>query len=157
MRARTSPSQACGSTLLSLAVPISVYMNAARSPPRSEPANSHAFLPSAMPRRARSAALLVRQMRPSVRNRVKSLGAEYVRLDQQIQRPERRGAGADLVGERRQAELHAFAGIAVALSVERLVRPELLEQDHGEEARPEQTARGGVERRRRLRSAAPPR
>ena len=43
MRARTSASQACGSMSLSFAVPISVYMNAARSPPRSEPANSHAF------------------------------------------------------------------------------------------------------------------
>ena len=55
--------------LLSFAVPMSVYMNAARSPPRSEPANSHAFLPRATPRSARSAALLVRQIRPSSRNR----------------------------------------------------------------------------------------
>ena len=41
-------------------------MSAARSPPRSEPANSQALRPRAMPRRARSAALLVRQMRPSL-------------------------------------------------------------------------------------------
>src|ERR1700704_4824775 len=32
------------------------FITAARSPPRSEPANSHDFLPSAMPRSARSAA-----------------------------------------------------------------------------------------------------
>src|SRR3981189_3092638 len=58
MRASTSASQACGSTLLRLAVWISVYITAAHSPPRSEPANSHA--------------LLVRQMRPSSRKRVKA-------------------------------------------------------------------------------------
>src|SRR5262249_57218117 len=40
MRASTSASQAWGSTSLSLAVWISVSMTAARSPPRSDPANS---------------------------------------------------------------------------------------------------------------------
>jgi hypothetical protein len=40
---------------------------AARSPPRSLPANSQAFLPRATPRSARSAALLVRQTRPALR------------------------------------------------------------------------------------------
>src|SRR5713226_7479235 len=48
---------------------IRLYMNAARSPPRSEPANNHARRPRAIPRTARSAALLERQMRPSSRNR----------------------------------------------------------------------------------------
>ena len=62
---RASASEACGSTSLSLAVMISVVMAAARSAPRSEPAKSHDFLPSANPRRARSAALFVRQTRPS--------------------------------------------------------------------------------------------
>ena len=47
-------------------------MSAARSPPRSDPANSHAFLPRATPLKARSAALLVRQMRPSCSKRVKA-------------------------------------------------------------------------------------
>src|SRR5216684_303085 len=42
------------------------------SPPRSEPANNQARRPRAMPRSARSAALLVRQMRPSARNLVKA-------------------------------------------------------------------------------------
>ena len=37
---------------------MSVYMRAARSAPRSDPANSHDFLPRAKPRSARSAALL---------------------------------------------------------------------------------------------------
>ena len=58
MRARTSASHALGSTSLSLAVVMREYMAAARSPPRSLPENSQAFRPRAMPRRARSAALL---------------------------------------------------------------------------------------------------
>jgi hypothetical protein len=66
-----SASQAWGSTSFILAVTIRLYMNAARSPPRSEPANSHDLRPSAMPRRARSAALFERQMRPSVKKRLK--------------------------------------------------------------------------------------
>ena len=73
MRRSTSASQACGSTLLSLAVAISVYIAAARSPPRSEPAKSQFLRPMAMPRSARSAALLVKQMRPSLRKRVKAV------------------------------------------------------------------------------------
>src|SRR3954453_14634386 len=47
MRARTSASQACGSTSFNLAVPIRLYIAAPRCPPRSEPANSHDFLPRA--------------------------------------------------------------------------------------------------------------
>src|SRR5438045_882201 len=65
MRSSTSASQACGSMALSLAVSIRVNIAAARSPPRSEPANNQDLRPIAIPRSARSAALLVRQMRPS--------------------------------------------------------------------------------------------
>lgn len=61
MRASTSVSQASGSTPFSLAVTIRVYIIAARSPPRSEPTNSHAFPPRATLRSSRSAALFVRQ------------------------------------------------------------------------------------------------
>src|SRR5215213_9167810 len=43
MRASTSASQARGSTPFSLAVMMREYMAAARSPPRSLPANSHDF------------------------------------------------------------------------------------------------------------------
>ena len=67
---RPSASQACGSTPLSLAVPIRLYITAARSPPRSGPQNSQDLRPSAMPRSARSAALLLTQIRPSSRKRV---------------------------------------------------------------------------------------
>src|SRR4029077_13650524 len=70
MRARTSASQACGSTSFILAETMRLYMAAARSPPRSEPAKSHDFLPRAMPRSARSAALFDKQIRPSSRKRV---------------------------------------------------------------------------------------
>jgi hypothetical protein len=41
----------------------------ARSPPRSDRANSHDFRPRAIPRSSRSAALLLRQMRPCVVSR----------------------------------------------------------------------------------------
>jgi hypothetical protein len=59
MRRKTSASQACGPMPLSLAVAMRVYIAAARSPPRSEPANSHDRRPSAMPRNGRPAARLV--------------------------------------------------------------------------------------------------
>ena len=72
MRERTSASHACGSTPFIFAVTMRLYMAAARRPPRSDPQNSHDFLPSAMPRRPRSAALFERQTRPSSRNKVKA-------------------------------------------------------------------------------------
>ena len=49
---------------LSQTVPMSVYITAARTPPRSEPADNQLRLPGAIPRRALSTALLVRQMAP---------------------------------------------------------------------------------------------
>src|ERR1700755_3013096 len=70
--ASTSASQACGSTSFIFAVTMRLYIAAARCPPRSEPAKSHDFLPRAIPRSARSAALFDRQMRPSPRKRVKA-------------------------------------------------------------------------------------
>src|ERR1035437_11010164 len=73
MRARTSASQVCGSMSFILAVTIRLYITAARSPPRSEPQNNQDFLPRAIPRTPRSAALLDRQMRPSSRNRVNAI------------------------------------------------------------------------------------
>jgi hypothetical protein len=59
-----------GSTSLRRAVAIGLYMKAARSPPRSEPANSQALRPMAGGRLDRSTALFERQMRPSVRKRL---------------------------------------------------------------------------------------
>jgi hypothetical protein len=71
-------------------------------------------------------------------------------LDQGMQRRQRGCAGADLVGQRRQAEIDALSGVAFGLPVQRLVLAELLEQDHGEQARAGPAARRRVERRRRL-------
>ena len=48
MWARTSASQACGSTPFILAVTIRLYMAAARRPPRSDPQKSHDFRPRAI-------------------------------------------------------------------------------------------------------------
>src|SRR5258705_5765892 len=62
MRARTSASQACGSTSFILAVTIRLYMTAVRCPPRSEPQNNYDFRPRAIPRTPRSAALFDRQI-----------------------------------------------------------------------------------------------
>ena len=44
MRASTSASHACGSTSFIFAVTMRLYRLAARTPPASEPANSHDFL-----------------------------------------------------------------------------------------------------------------
>ena len=49
----TAASQARVSTSFSFAETTSQYIAAARSPPRSKPANSRAFLPRAVPRSAR--------------------------------------------------------------------------------------------------------
>jgi hypothetical protein len=58
-----------GGDVVELGGDLKLYMNAARWPPRSLPANIHARRPRATPRNALSAVLLVRQRRPSVRNR----------------------------------------------------------------------------------------
>jgi hypothetical protein len=71
-------------------------------------------------------------------------------FDQCMQRTQRRGAGAHLVGQRRQAQRDALTRVALALPVQRLMLAELLEQDHRQKPRPRKTARRDVERRRRL-------
>src|ERR1700730_10849567 len=80
MLASTSASHTCGSTPFKRAVWINVYMIAVRSPPRSEPANSHDLRPSAMPRSSRSAALLVKQKHGLCRGNF-IIGASRRRLD----------------------------------------------------------------------------
>ena len=66
-------------------------------------------------------------------------------------RPERHRAGPDLVGQRRQAEIDAFAGVAVALAVQRLVLAVLLEHDRRQQVGARPAPGRCVERRRRLR------
>ena len=61
---------------------MSVYMTAARSAPRSDPANSHGFLPRAKPRRARiTAALFERQILPIVKEASEGLPARQHVVD----------------------------------------------------------------------------
>ena len=61
---------------------------------------------------------------------MQSLGAQHVGLEAPEQRRQRRRAAADLVGQGRQTDRHALLGIALRLSVERLMLAKLLEQDH---------------------------
>ena len=78
------------------------------------------------------------------------LGRQDMALDQRMKRLQDRRAGADLVGQRRHAQIDAFAPIALALAVQRLMLAELLEQDHGQQVRSGKAARRHMERRRRL-------
>ena len=56
----------------------------------------------------------------------------------------------DIIGERRDAEADAFGGIGLALTVERLMQAELVEQDHGQQVGAGASARDRMEWRRRL-------
>ena len=75
VRARTAASQAWGSTLLSVAVPMSVYMAAARTPPRSEPANSRPC-PSSVPHLRRNPVRRNRFLRSSVGHALGAAGTD---------------------------------------------------------------------------------
>ncbi|MBB6414154.1 hypothetical protein HNQ71_006863 [Mesorhizobium sangaii] len=68
-----------------------------------------------------------------------------------MQRLQHQRAGADLVGQRRHAQIDALAGISFALPVQQLMLTELLEQDHRQKVRAGEAPRGYVEGRRRLR------
>ena len=61
---------------------------------------------------------------------MQSFGGEDMRFQTPEERFEHGAAGSNLVGQGRQAERHAFLGIAFGLAVERLMLPELLEQNH---------------------------
>jgi hypothetical protein len=82
---------------------------------------------------------------------MQALGSQDISLDQRMDRLQGRGTSADLVGQRRQAEVDALAGIALALAVERLVLGELLKQDHRQQVRSGKAAGRHMERCRRLR------
>src|SRR5215831_10288929 len=79
-----------------------------------------------------------------------ALPSKHVSTDRLVERPQQDGAAAHLVGERRHAEIDALARVALGLPIERLMLAILLEQDHGEQARPGKAARQHRERRRRL-------
>ena len=84
---------------------------------------------------------------------VQPLGRQDMRPDQRMERRQGRRAGADLVGQGGEAQVDALPGVALGLPVQRLVLPELLEQDHGQEVRPRPAPGRGMEGRRRLADA----
>jgi hypothetical protein len=72
-------------------------------------------------------------------------------LEQCVQRLQRGRAEADLISERRDAQIDSFATIAFTLAIERLMLSELLEQNHRQQVRAGEPPRCHVEGRGRLR------
>ena len=82
---------------------------------------------------------------------MQSFGSQDVAFDQRMKRLQGRRAGADLVGQRRRAQIDAFASVAFALAVQRLMLAEFLKQDHGQQVWSGEAARRDMERCWRLR------
>ena len=78
-------------------------------------------------------------------------GGEDVAANQLGERAQHGRAGADMIGQGRDVEVDAFAGISFALPVQRLMLAILGVKDHRQQARPDMAARDDVKRRRRLR------
>jgi hypothetical protein len=81
---------------------------------------------------------------------VQPRGGEHMGVDQCHQRRQAGGAGADPVGDGRDAELDALAGVGLAQPVQRQVLAELGLQDHRQELRAGAAAGDRMEGRRRL-------
>ena len=81
---------------------------------------------------------------------MQAFAGEHVPADQFNERRQAGRAGADPVGQGRHVELDAFAGIGLALAVQRLVLAKLGVKDHRQQARSDVTPRDDMERRRRL-------
>ena len=77
-------------------------------------------------------------------------GREHMRFNTPEDRFQHRAAGPHLVGQGRQAQRHAFLGVAFGLAVERLMLPELLEQDHRQKTGTGPAPGDHMERRRSL-------
>jgi hypothetical protein len=84
---------------------------------------------------------------------VQPLGRHHVRQQALMERQQDCAAGPDLIGQRRQAEWHPFAGVALGLAVERLMLAVLLEQDHRQQAGAGPTSGDHTEGRRLLADA----
>ncbi len=54
---------------------------------------------------------------------VQPAGGHDVTLEPRVQRRQRRGVSTDLVGQSREADVHAYAGVALGLPVQRLGKP----------------------------------
>ena len=81
---------------------------------------------------------------------VQPRGGVHMLLDERLDQGERGRRRADMIGQRRDVEGDAFLGVALALAIERLMHPVLLEQDHGEQAGADAATENDVERCRRL-------
>lgn len=73
-------------------------------------------------------------------------GGQNMGADQVMDRLQSRRTSSDLIGQRGEAEIDAFPGVALGLAVQGLMLAELLEQDRGEQVRPRPSARRGMER-----------
>src|SRR5689334_24083383 len=71
-------------------------------------------------------------------------------FDQRMKRLQHRRTGADLVGQRRYAQVNSLPPVAFALPVQRLVLTKLLEQDHRQQVGAGKAARRHMEWRWRL-------
>lgn len=81
---------------------------------------------------------------------VDALRRKHMPPDQLIKWPKRCRHSAHVIGHGRERDLHSFAGILLALPVQRLVVGILLHQDHRQQARPGITPRDRMERCRWL-------
>ena len=81
---------------------------------------------------------------------MQALSRQHMGFDQAIERLQHADVGPDLIGQGRQAHLDTLTGEAFALPVERLMLAELLEQDHGQQARSGPAAGNRMERCRWL-------
>jgi hypothetical protein len=81
---------------------------------------------------------------------VHALAGEDVRADEVIEGAKEHRTAADLIGQRRDAQINTLAGIALRLPVQGLMLPVLLEQHLREQARADKAPRQHVEGRRRL-------
>src|SRR5260370_42503663 len=71
---------------------------------------------------------------------VQPLSSQDMSREALMERLQYRAAGTNLIGQRRQAQGHALAGVAFGLAVERLMLAVLLEQDHRQQAGPGPTS-----------------
>lgn len=67
---------------------------------------------------------------------MQALGRQNMGPNQGVDWLKRGGTGPDLISQRREAEVDTLLGVALDLGVERLVVPELLEQNHRQQVRP---------------------
>ncbi|PYE88079.1 hypothetical protein C7477_109124 [Phyllobacterium leguminum] len=80
-----------------------------------------------------------------------TFACEHMGADQLVDRLQSGGAGANLIGQRQEAQVDTFPCIALCLTVQGLMLTELLEQYGGEQGRPGPAARRGMKRGWRLR------